>query len=218
MPQTDIDNLKEWVEQLRTQLIELHINRYFYQEVAKILASNPKLEGLPGDYPHFAKGWYEYSMSMAIRRLVDDDNRTRSFVRFLIEVEKNHSRLNRSHYKECLKWRIWATDAELNAEFEFLCGVGAKFLQKDTVLNDKKALESGLFKIEKYANEFVAHRPIEPKFDLPNHTDIDEALKLTGELLNKYSKIINGHGVGELLPYIPGDWKDLFRVPWINNK
>jgi hypothetical protein len=67
-----------------------------------------------------------------------------------------------------------------------------------------------------YVNEHVAHDMAEPTLaEMPTYADLHAAIDSVGEIFKKYAVTLTGGWWATLEPAIQGDWKAIFRVPWL---
>lgn len=82
------EQLAEWLTFLEDQVISLRTNQHIFWELQKIIKSNPNISK-----PNHFYGWvaemYAAAMSVAVRKLTDNDRRVISFRRFLQRLQAN---------------------------------------------------------------------------------------------------------------------------------
>ena len=65
-------------------------------------------------------------------------------------------------------------------------------------------------------NEHLAHDAAMPRAaELPTFNDPHDAIDVIGSTFQKYAGILNGT-TWVLEPVLEGDWRAIFRMPWIN--
>lgn len=82
------EQLTEWLTFLEGQVISLRTNQHIFWEVQKIIKSNPNINK-PNDFYGWMAEMYAAAMSVAVRKLTDNDRRVISFRRFLLQLKAN---------------------------------------------------------------------------------------------------------------------------------
>ncbi len=74
------------------------MDRHIYKEVLTIARGNPAVMDAPGDFFEWMRRLYIQSMTITMRRLVDRDRRTVSFVRLMEEIVDHPEILSRDRF------------------------------------------------------------------------------------------------------------------------
>jgi hypothetical protein len=92
---------------------------------------------------------------------------------------------------------------------------GAGTVDPDKVLADIERLKTVAATTRKYVNKRIAHIDRKGAATVPTAPEIDAAVELIGELLQKYTLLLTGADLrlGILVPF---DWTIVFTVPWID--
>ena len=92
---------------------------------------------------------------------------------------------------------------------------GAQTIDADLVKKDLEALTERAKVCSDYADQRVAHYDKNPTAATPKFQDLDDAIGLLGELVQKYFLLFRGIGMSSLEPEFQGDWRAIFLEPWI---
>lgn len=174
---------RELIEQAFGEITELHHN----QEIWRFI--NDKLPGQPGSaISHQAlTRWYVDTQAAAVRRLTRIGGHDKKSVhQLLLDI--------RSHL------------GDLGG------GRNGVALDADTIDQDIATLKAeSTKKVARWADENVAHigvnRTVQPTFG-----DLDQAIDMLGQLLQKYYLLIEGGHLLTAIPDIQGDWKAPFAA------
>ena len=83
---------------------------------------------------------------------------------------------------------------------------------------DFEVLQNDAHRLRIYVNEHVAHDMAEPTLpEMPTYADLHAAIDSVGEIFKKYAVTLTGGWWATLEPAIQGDWKAIFRVPWLSS-
>jgi hypothetical protein len=197
---------------IRDEVVSLRVKQHMFWELQKIVGANPNIN-VANEFYDWIEEIYATSMSVAIRRQTDRTKNTVSFWRFLEQVERRPSVVTRNRYSTLF---INSSVNVINADFDSLVGPGRDQIDALEVKRDRDALEGKCDVLEGYANTWVAHRANGAVHVLTSLRDIDEAIEGVEVLLKKYLHLFRSEIVlDSLLPTLIGNWKAIFRVPWI---
>ncbi len=160
---------------------------------------------------------YAAAQAIAVRRQADRDARTCSLARLIKEMQDDAELLTRDYYVGLLDER---TDSDLlvkraNSDFDRLAGSG-DHLDPEIAARDFEVLQNDAHRLRVYVNEHVAHDMAEPTVpEMPTYADLHAAIDSVGEIFKKYAVTLTGGWWATLEPAIQGDWKAIFRVPWL---
>ena len=165
-----------WIVTLDALLNELILHRYIYQEVRKMVLSNPRV----AKANHFYE-WLYYvhgiDMAVAIRKLTDPDDRAISVRSFLEAIKRNPNVLSRNRYKGKFLDEVY-TDVEADRYLDKLLGVGRDWIDVAKIDEQIQELENKTSRIKAYVDKVIAH------FDSPT------ARTSSAEILQDFSRCI----------------------------
>ena len=207
------DQLNDWLTTLTREVQGLTVNRHIFWEVQKIISNNKNLH-IGSTFYEWMGAAYATSMSVALRRQVDEDDRSISFINLLKRIRSHPQVLSRSRYTSLFRGvecpRNWPDKC-----FDGLVGEGHAHLQGDTVAGEISALKVQMRQIAKYVNKRVAHRDAQDFRPLPKFADIDAAVKHLDRLTVRYINLFRGISMNTTLPTWQYDWKEIFRHTWL---
>jgi HEPN superfamily AbiU2-like protein len=204
-----------WLIQLYGELLRFHTNHHIFWKMQEIIRENPKLHQFPGDFNHHVKGWYETSMALLIRRQAEGDKRVISFRQLLEEIKAHPTAISRDRFKRKFVDSQFSED-RADALFDRLIGEGRRHIDPAQVQSEIEEIEKRSKKIIDYVDRQIAHKDKQGVSEVPNHNDIDEALKYLGELLKRYWLIFRGSTLMSVLPTFQYNWTEIFTLPWID--
>lgn len=199
---------------LLKQMHELSMAQHIYYEVRNIVDANQQILTSNHFYA-WMDHTYTTTMIVGIRRLVDPDSRSISFMTFLSDIKSNPHILSRSTYKGLYKTMCSElSESYQDEQFDQLVGGGASHVDPAVVEQELEGLKTITFKLKKYANKRVAHYDRDSPPLGPSYKEIDEAFEVLSNLLLRYHQFFRAASFS-LGPYIQYDWKKIFRVAWI---
>ncbi len=201
--------LVEWLGILENHLTEIHEQRLVFEQVKDIVNANPNLND--NVFFEHLNLWYSSSISIAIRRLTDDDVKAVSYVRLLRLIASNPRAVSRSRIIQ-----EWGGHELATNKFDEFVGVGEAFLPEGSVDADIKLLLAETKGIRDFADRYVAHNDARGLPKIPRFDNIVVALNSLERLHNKYASLFTGYN-GTLTPVIAYPWKKIFTFPWISN-
>lgn len=200
---------------LLKQVHELNMTRHIYYEVRNIVEANQQLLTSNHFYA-WVDHTYTTTMIVGIRRLIDPDARSISFVTFLSDIKSNPHILSRSMYKGLYRSMCSELpESYQDEQFDQLAGAGANHVDPAVIEQELKELKRITSKLKKYANKRVAHYDGNSPPLGPSYKEIDEAFDILINLLLRYYHFFRAASFS-LEPSIQYDWKKIFRVAWIS--
>jgi AbiU2 len=211
---------RSWIEKdIRSDVVGMHFKRMIWREVQEMVAANPEVGEVPSAFWDFYGENYAAAQAIAVRRQADRDARTCSLARLIKEMQADAELLTRDYYVGLLDER---TDSDLlvkraNSDFDRLAGSG-DHLDPEIPARDFEVLQNDAHRLRIYVNEHVAHDMAEPTLpEMPTYADLHAAIDSVGEIFKKYAVTLTGGWWATLEPAIQGDWKAIFRVPWLSS-
>jgi len=80
--------------------------------------------------------------------------------------------------------------------------------------DDVDRLKAAAAATKKYTNKYIAHLDRQPTVPVPTPLEIEQAVDLIGELLQKYTMLLTGADL-KLGINVLFDWTVAFSVPWL---
>jgi hypothetical protein len=207
---------RRWLARIRAEITRLAIDRHIYKEVLAIVRANPAVREAPGDFLAWMRRLYIESTTITLRRLVDRDKRTISFVRLMSEIADHPEVLSRDRfvrlYPPHLRERV------AHHDFNRFCRPGAMHVGRSIINGHQRRLGQAQRRLRNYVNRHVAHADRRPMRWPPTFEELDVFLDLLEELLTEYVLLLEGKSLSDILPVPQYDWKAPFRVAWIQEQ
>jgi hypothetical protein len=214
----DIEILKAWVTQLHTILTDVRsllLSSFVFWDVQRVIEANPRTQ-TQGLFNRWMATNYFVATSIGIRRQLDIDDRSMSFIRLLKAIEaalhERPSVLSRAGFIENYRPELRPVAEK---QFDKLVGEGAGRVEATFVHRDIEALECVTRKVKRFANKRIAHWDNRSIANL-RLEELDDCLKLLGELVDKYARLLTGTA-STVHPEVLSDWKQIFKVAWITS-
>jgi hypothetical protein len=173
---------------------------------SKVAASNPY-------FPLWVSELYASTVAIGIRRMVDDDDRTGSFVQLLQKMQAQPQRLSR-------EWFIGGVELpmaqRLDRTFTAYGDPGQTGCFDPAVArNDLESLRTLSQSVRKYANQHVAHAQRTRSADIPTFGDIQAVLDHLLVLTRKYTLLLRQADRIQGPPVIQEPWMRIFTQAWL---
>ncbi len=238
---TDDQQFRRWdksLDAIYRDVKNLVIGRYVYEEVRKIVLANPRLHK-PSSFYDLSAMTFAAWAAMAVRR--QRDIRSNSIVKLLDETEKHPGVLSRERFIDTFASKMLAGSAGHSAqhsaheeptgrgacvpsrtkvesmahkEFDRLVGSCASRVKPKKVHEDLEELRSKAEKLERFANQKIAHLVGEPT-QPPTMPELDACISAFEEVVLRYMRLFRAEAPSELLPAWQYDWKAIFRERWL---
>jgi len=207
------EELNSWLGILERAVTDLRIDQHIFWEVQEIIRANPKIH-TPGDFNGWMGRMYSAAISVAIRRQVDSDSRSVSFIRFLGELKSTPKVVSRERYVALFR-EAGLPEFLANADFDRHVGVGFNSLDPGAVDREIETLKLKTEPLRTYVNKRIAHHDEKEFTNFPKFRDIDEAIDYLEVLVKRYVLLFRAKGLTQVLPYWQYDWKAIFYHPWV---
>ena len=205
--------LNGWLDILQKEVIDLRVSQHIFWEVQEIIRANPRIN-IGSSFYEWMGSMYVAAMSVAVRRQVDEDKASVSFLRLLKEVKRYPKVLSRSRYKS--RFTNPAPENYKNGSFDKLAGPGRDHVDPAVVEAEIADLRTKTDELRKYVNKRVAHYDKAHFGRFPTFQDLDDAIDYLEVLLKRYMNLFRAIHLGSALPVWQYDWKKVFRYPWID--
>jgi len=177
-----------WIDIICNDVEFLCFNKKIYLEVSAIIDSNPKLK-INSSFYEFLDNGYTALAVMGIRRQIKPQKDCVSLVRLLKDINTNAEKM-------------------LHEKFR---------IDNHMVTQDIDSLRSVAKSCEMFADRRIAHSDTKKVDPHPTFFDLDKCINLLEEFAVKYRCLLTEKG-GTLVPTILDDWKEIFKIPWIDMK
>lgn len=217
----------QWLIAIHEEVLALHRNRGVFLGVQEMIRMNPGLHRSSSFYG-FLGGIYSQASVMAIRRQAEDNKQSISMGRLLREMSEHPSFLTRARFRAMYPDKESVIVCEANGahveemelgvadeDFNRFAAPGADAIDPGLVKKDREVLEQKAAICSDYADERVAHYDANPTAATPRFQDVNDAIDFLGELVTKYYLLFRATGITSLDPVFQGDWRSIFREPWI---
>jgi len=202
---------RRWFAEVKDQILDIHHRRHVYREVMAMVDANSALQ-VPSAFYGWMRIAYINDMTVAIRRLVDWNKRSISFVKLIEEIADHPEVITRRRF--VARYQGWLRGAG-HRDFELFASPAAKRIHRRVIERHRRELVVAQRRLRQFVNRHAAHRDRTPMRRLPTYAELDDCIDLLGRLAKDYSLLLEQAALIEVVPIIQGDWKAPFRVPWI---
>lgn len=206
---------KPWVSLLRgidNEVTTLFRHQATWESFRKVVVNSEVAAANPY-FPSWVSELYAATMAIGIRRVVDDDDRTGSFVQLLQTMQSDPQRLTR-------EWFIGGVELPMAQHLDrtfTLYGDPQMLGHFDSSMarDDLEELRTISHRVRKYANQHVAHAQRTKSADIPTFGDIRAVLDHLLELIRKYTLLLRQTDRIQGPPVIQEPWMRIFTQAWI---
>ncbi len=202
---------RRWFDNIKNQIFNTHHRRQVYLEVMAMVDANPALQ-VPSAFYTWMRTVYVYDTTIAVRRLVDRDRRTVSFVKLMDQIADHPEVVTRGRF--VARYPRLLRDAG-HRDFERFASPTAKTIHRRVIRRHQRELLATAERLKRFVDKHVAHNDRRPMRRLPTYAELDDSIDLLGRLAQDYSLLLEQSALVEVVPVIQYDWKAPFRVPWI---
>lgn len=200
---TDLnEKWKKDLEQILSELMLLWKGKVIWEGVKDIVDANTNVQN-PGHFHRWASINHGITVAVGIRRQIDKDSRSRSLRNLLQDMRCNVNHILLDKAKHLSELNGSENEQELRNQIE-------KLLEKMI-----KKLDNKCKIIKKFVDKHVAHTDREGTRKV-TIDQVHNALIEINEIMKDVSTLIDGSPINIETP-IRDDWKDIFRVPWIES-
>jgi hypothetical protein len=213
----DVLELRKWLAELWPKLRQLRLDHHIFSEVQATIASNPALHHSSHFY-EWLRNMYVSGMTMAIRRLMDDDKRTRSLLQFLLRVRSDRDAVSRERYRQLYVDRNNYSEGYMSRyvedTYDGCVGSGHAEPPIQQVQGQIDELRKRTHLFIELGNKVIGHSDVVPPSTVPTFAEVDDVISSMEKILQYYNQLLTAahRSVDISWQY---DWKAIFRVPWI---
>ena len=210
------ENLRSMLDQIETELNHAYLhNRLFVESREEFTRKYPE-----GDHTflnHYAR-LYADRQIIAVRRMVDEDDRTNSLWWVIEKLRRNPKIGDRSDLLADHRRRR-PYDSSLTKEWNdfYDTSFGTQSIPSATTLQnllvDLVGPSSVIYKVKEYADQRVAHRDRMTGQVTLTYADLHAALTEVAEVFNTANKLLNWSTTCFCLMSIPPSWQSVFGAP-----
>jgi AbiU2 len=208
----------EWLKTIAAQTHTLWAYRDYWRGLAEMTQANDEIP--PSTFFDALGIWYADEQTVAVRRQLDRDTRSVSLWRLINDIASHPEVMTRDRHVAL--WRDEQHDerdteywqAEANKNYDRFAGAGNDFIDRERTLDDLRRLEQIAEPIKRYVDRRVAHTDEAELTEVPTFAELNAALDELGELLKKYTLLLEAASLADVSPIHQADWQRAFTVPW----
>lgn len=205
-----------WIDTICAEVEQLCYLKHIFLEVQAIIHANHSLP--PGNsFYEFLNHGYTALGVMGVRRQVKQQKDSISLASLLIDIQDNPQIISLQKFKSLYDESIF--DRELaESHFSGFKTPDADHVDPGMVTRDIASLRDSVKGCEDFADRKLAHSDPRTVAPHPTFNDLHACVDLIEELALKYRLILTAKGGNSLTPIILGNWKAIFKVPWIDKE
>ncbi len=199
------NKFRQWKRQFKIiekQITELALRRFIYREVTKLIQTNPRLQVRSAFYD-WMRTVYLTDMTVSIRRLVDWDKRTISFIRLLGDMIRHPEVISRRRFTHPYKNFMKQFG---HRDYERFAKPGQNILDKNLIVSHRKTILRSQKKIRHFLNNHIAHLNKYRRKPFPTYAELEMCLDTLELLMKKYALLFEQVALAQVAPVIQYDW------------
>ena len=206
-------SIKDWIssiDEITGQFSRLLNLREIYEELKTIINGNPTIQK-PSSFYSWIYETYSTTIAIGIRRLVYPSQEATCLIKLLSEMGKTPTLLSRQYYVG-----LYPCGDKVFAErhYDNLVGPGMASPDAKAIENDKNQIAKIVGPIKEYADHHIAHIASSPPQNVTTWGDLAKSFTEIERIIQKYRALLKA-STGDLKPVIQGNWKAIFKYPWI---
>jgi hypothetical protein len=204
-----------WFDVIKVEVQDLVVAKHTFNEVQGMIRANVKLHKHSSFYDHFARTYVSHVV-IGLRRQIKRDAQSISLSRLFGEMIATPQSLPRTWFTAKYKGSVVQDLAD--DDFNKFATPGSPNIDPRLVESDLLRLQTATKRCEEFADRRVAHRDQREPKEVPTYQEVDECVELFDQLYVKYFLLFHQSSMDTLLPTWQYDWKEIFRVPWIEEQ
>lgn len=211
------NKFRQWKGQfnvIKQQITGLALRRFIYREVTKLIQEDPRLQVRSAFYD-WMRAVYVTDMTVSIRRLIDWDKRTVSFIRLIEDIKQHPDVISRRRFTHPYKNLIKQYG---HRDYERFAKPGHNMLDRRVIENHRRMIVRSQKRLRRYLNTQIAHTSKNQLRKFPTYSDLEKCLDTLESLLREYALLFEQVAIVQAAPVIQYDWKAPFRVAWLQDK
>ena len=211
------NKFRQWKRQfkiIKNQITELARRRFIYQKVTKLIQTNPRLQVRSAFYD-WMRAVYVTDMTVSIRRLVDWNKRTISFIRLIEDVKRHPEVISRRRFTHPYKNFMKQFG---HRDYERFAKPGQNILDRSVIDNHRKTIVRSQKKIRHFLNNHIAHLNKYRRRQFPTYAELEMCLDTLEILVKEYARLFEQVALSQVAPVIQYDWMAPFRVAWLQGE
>jgi len=205
---------QKWFPLLTNYVSDLYHRMEIYKDLVEVVKANTETLKPPVLY-NWLRDNYVVAESMAIRRLLDVEERSVSLGRLLREIELRPELVTKLRYRELMREKMSQQDAD--ASFDRIMGGPAVQIASAIATADIARLEAAEENIRKLVNKRFAHAaPFTQVAQFDVFEEIEHAIEELDQVVVKYDSLIYGGGLSTAHA-AKLYWKQPLEIAWIQN-
>jgi hypothetical protein len=192
---SSVEGWKNSLEHIAEEISGLWLDRLIWRSIREMV------EQLPGVRDSFMVAWiaeqYYRRAALSVRTMVDRDPRSDSLLSLLTGIRDNPA------------------EVTCPGALHTMRAPGVSTVDPALVQADIDTLTASASSVRQYVNNHLAHVAKSPTVQIPAITEVDDAVQLLGELLEKYTLLLRNVEL-RVEPVLSFDWAAGLREPWLS--
>lgn len=205
---------QEWIERIYREVVTLFAYRSFYRGLAEMTQANDAIPA--SSFFDALAAWYGTTQSMGVRRQTDLGRDAISLAAPLTNMAAHPQVMTRERFLA-----LWDADEHDqrrgNEEFDRYAGSSADRIEAERYQADLDCFQQTARPTKDYVDRLVAHNDQRELDRMVTYEELNAAIDLLEELVNKYMVLLKAIGVPSADPVHQADWKNAFRIAWLKD-
>lgn len=211
------DKWNRWLETITDDVTILVTDKHIFWEIQDMRKKNQVIQKPGNRFFESLERLYAESALMRIRKQIKSRQDSTSLARLLSQIANDPGFLSRKRFADA--YRFSNPDSAVSPDTYFdqlFAGNVDDHVDPELVKKDLEELRARAEKVEYCADKAVAHHDRGTLLEVPTFGEVNDCVDLLEKLTIKYRFLFRGVTfVGSLLPEDLGDWKAIFKIPWL---
>jgi AbiU2 len=201
---------RSWMDGIVGDLDKLLVKKKVFEELMAIVNANAVTRD-PRTFLEWLVDNYIVAVTIGIRRITDEDSRSHSLGRILVEMVTHPRIMSRRAHQSLYR----DSAADPNETFDRIAGRRRSFVSRQVLRRDLKMLRQAEERVRKYVNKRIAHtaRPGAIR-RLPTFGELHNVLSVLDRIAVRYNLLLTAEAIGTSRSILFHDWRKVLRTAW----
>ncbi len=203
-----------WLKKIGNDLGDLLTSNEVFKELGRIVEDNKNIQS-PALLHDLIFTNFAHSVAIGIRRLNDQDKRSISLYRLIMDISEHRDVITRKYYIST--YRKWMRQNGIaDRDFDLFANKNDEVLSAYKLKRDWRKLKNDSDRIKKFVDKWVAHSDLKQRrYKIPTFKDVDNVLNDIDQLFCKYYLLLKRGGLDTCKPILQFDWRKPLRYAWL---
>lgn len=202
----------DWINFVRDEVCILLGHKNLLDQLIEVIKNNSDINK-PNSFYDWLNSAYIADVLVRMRRLVDQDPKTKSLVSLLINLKNDPDHVSKAVFvKMYERSPLPKEQAKSMAEQDY----DQNFSEDNKYLvADRNVLKKSFENIKIFVDRELVHLDRDKPQKLITYSEVNVVMSRLEQMTIKYQLLLTGTAMLNLTPLDLTEWRNIFRVPWI---